>query len=274
VDIAAAHRLLYGDPAIPAALSRLAGLRMDPAEALYLLENRLLEQADLRAGLPDSPPPDTGRFLVYTALKAGQDVGAALLIFADRFSPDPADWPARLREAAGQPATASLFPAGALESVERSLAALRDLPAFLGGGEWDGQAEWDRVERLILTVWFNLAARLHAGARLNWAGLTTARCRRGRPASNIREFRLLARRRGIGTLPAVWNGVRCRRLSPLTALRLAGLIQSVSAREEAGQPVTEMKRMFIPYLDRLTRLLNGPSGEVLKRARALYRELG
>ena len=274
VDVAAAHRLLYGDPAVPATLSKLAGMPMSGQEALYLMENRLLEQADLLKALPDSPSPGTGRFLSYTALKAGQDAGAALLIFANRFSSDPADWPARLRAAADAPETASLFPEGALESIERSLDALRDLAAFLGREEPAGLAEWSRVERLILAVWFNIAARLYPGVPSNWAGLTAARCRRGRTVSNIREFRLLARRSKIGALPAVLMGVLGRRFSPLSAMRLAGLVQSVAGREVAGPEETEMKKMFLPYLDRLTRLLNKPSGDILNRARTLYRELG
>ena len=131
VDVAATHRLLYGDPAVPSSLSNLAEASMEPEEALYLLENRLFEKAELLGALPALLSPGAERYFIYTALKAGQDAGAALLICSNQFSSDPSEWPDRLGESAGAPDTSSLFPENGLESIERSLGAFRDLQSFL-----------------------------------------------------------------------------------------------------------------------------------------------
>jgi predicted nucleotidyltransferase len=273
VDIATNHRLLYGNPAVPAALSSFAGAPMDPGEAMYLLENRMLERAEMFGERPSLLSPGDERYLVYTALKAGLDAGAALLIYSNRFSTDQTEWPERLREASGAPDSSSLFPESGLESIERFLDALWNLQSFMKRPECSYTTEWERAERLILAVWFNIAARVYPGEPTDWVRLVPARCRRGQPLANLREFRLLARRQGIGSLPAVQRGLSCRQLSPLTAMRLSGLVQAVIGRDKDGSDTAGLKKIFPPYLDRLTRLLNQPAGDIFDRTRALYKEL-
>ncbi len=273
VDIAESHWLLFGEAEIPRMMDKLSRASIEKKEALYLLENRMIEKVELFRQVHDSPSPDLERYAIYVALKTCLDAAAAILIFLGLYRSDPAARFHDLREAAKSRVSGALFPHGSLEQIESSYAALQNLQQTLKTEERTYRSVWDDVEPVVLFSWRRLAARIFNVRNDSWDALVLARCRRGELLRNLRELVVLAERKGIGRARALLNGVSCARLSPVESVRLFGLVESVLGFPGAAGETKKIERVFFPYLDRLTRFFGCSEGAVFDRVKRLHGEI-
>lgn len=268
VEIPLAYRMLYGDEEAARQTSRFEASRIGRDEALYLLENRMLESVDLRFRYGDDPAAGVRRWIYYTSLKQCLDVVSAVLIADGVFVCDPDERMALFRERSE--ATGIVLDRQILETIDYAHEHMGQLQRSLQRDSDRFDTVRLRSERALLTAWKNITASLFRKApSVGWERLLALRSRDGSIGANLREAVILSRSRGRGTVPGLrlWTAhphVRVRR-----ALRLAGvceLIQRVTGSEENG----EAPARFLDYLDSLTGVLGVPEGNICRRAATLY----
>ncbi|MEJ2722726.1 MAG: hypothetical protein P8181_16550, partial [bacterium] len=84
VEIETAHRVLYGSTAIPGGSGRFHAAAIQPAEGLYLLENRLSEITRISAETAREGGPAHRRLFHYVLLKSCHDLLTAVSIAVGR----------------------------------------------------------------------------------------------------------------------------------------------------------------------------------------------
>ncbi len=274
VDAYRVHWVLYGDAEIPKMMERISKTPIAKTEALYLLENRLIEKADLFERIRTEGRESLARYAVYAAHKTCIDAGAAALIAAGRYSSDPAVRRQALPAITGDTEGEYLLSCEELDRIEKSLRALTDLQRELGNEARTYDETWRGIESFVRVLWRRLCARtLALKEHTDWVSLVSRRCRVGDTAGNIRSFSILAKRRGFGIMRSLVMGAMNVRFSPVDALRLSGLVQCAVKDPQAGADERELDKEFVPYLDRITRIFGHDDGEVFIRARRLYREI-
>jgi hypothetical protein len=274
VDIAQHHQLLYGDVDIPKMMQSISSSPIDQAEALYLLENRLIEKADLFDRLREDSSEGLGRYALYAAHKTCTDAGMAALIVAKRYGGDAANKRQALNELVGKRVEGNLISTEELEKIRCSEHALADLQHTMENEKRSYIDVWNDIEPFILSLWQRLCARtlkLERATELN--PLVSKRCRSGDTPGNTRSFARLARRRGFGKARSLVLGIINSRFSPMDALRLSGLVQCAVENPQAGGEKHRLNKDIVPYLDRITRIFGRGEGNVFARARKLYREV-
>ncbi|NIM19413.1 MAG: hypothetical protein GTO51_03425 [Candidatus Latescibacteria bacterium] len=272
VEITDSHWVLYGDAGIPEMMRKQSNARIDEKEALYLLENRLIEKERLFARNWTSPSPGLERYAMYTAHKTCMDAGSALLIYLDLYSTSATERLSYIRNAAEYPEIQELLSKDDLDQIERSHQAIEDLQQALQKGDASLGSVWDSVEAVVLALWRGMAARLfQVGDKHSWDELVRTRCCEGDIAGNFRELVVLGKRMELGWWRSLFVGARNMRLSPLDSLRLSGLVAVILERREEGTAALE--RGFIPHLDRLSRAFGHSTGGIFERARELFEKI-
>jgi hypothetical protein len=257
IDLSVNHLLLHGDPSVPAGLRRPDPARMAPAEALYLLENRVAETAGADAGAQGS----AARAVMVQALKARLDVHAAHTIVAGSFAPTLA-------------ARAKLFESGppegldaaARDDVADAYHAARDPAAWFAGRE--AGAERERALRALVRAWCALAGGVLAPhRRVSIEEAVAIRCRAGARIQNARELVRLRRRTGLPAWRAVMAAPGLARVSPRAALRLDALVRRL---HDHGQFDARDYAAHARYLDALTQTFGFADGSQEMRARTMH----
>jgi hypothetical protein len=265
VDLHLNHRMLHGDAGILEKRSLFAPSAIERDEALYLLENRLLETLEL--GVTQGTDESFRRFLYYNALKCEADVLSALLITEGRYDPDPGR---RLDMLQGGGIE---VPGELLRPVERASSSLLDVSCALKEPCGGYEAIVGEAGDVLLAAWRHVASKLYdEQAPASWRRLVAARCRGGGSIRNLRLTRIICRKGGIGlgNWPKLW--FRFRRFDPLISLRAASVCEMRRRREEIPMEEAYPPGM-VEYLDRLCKLFGLVEGGVFERARALYRRL-
>jgi hypothetical protein len=280
VDAFRCHQLLYGDAEIPKMMERVAAKPIDRTEGLYLLENRMIEKADLferiHSGAGEGLANSSGlrRYAIYAAHKTCVDAGTAALIVAASYSSDVDERRRALRGISGDTVGERLLSGRDFDRIDGSLRALAGFQREMEEEKRSFDEVWSGVESFIPELWSRLLARLLAVEGYpGWIYLVSKRCRRGDRAANMRSFSALAGRRGFGKARALIMGAVHSTYSPVEALRCSGLIQCVMDDPNASEDVRGLNEQFVPYLDCVTRIFGHADGDVFTRARRLYREI-
>jgi hypothetical protein len=271
VDISAAHRLVYGRGDIPRMAERLSESGIDIIEALYLIENRLIEMADVLDQIGRGGSHGDRRYVRYVILKGGLDAVTAILIVLARYN---ASRDARIAELAN-PRTRSqiraLVSERSLAHIDLCCSSALDLPRIFRESDeaFDGfRAETDDM---LLDVWMSIARRIHRGEDSDWKGLIAWRCRYGARRRNLRELAVLGRRLPVSPLSLAAGVFKLLRYSPGDVLRMSGLVETLTRRGEGAYRGT-VDPSYNEILDRLTRSFNHTRGTLFQRARAMHRE--
>jgi hypothetical protein len=259
------HRMLFGDPDVPAIASKQIGIYIDQAEALYLLENRLNELASLeiarrRIGTAEGERGD--RYHTFVLCKTGLDVGTASLVYRGEYSPKRSR---RLERLAALAAVGdSEWPGERFEILRRCGDALGKMPAPDWSESVPRVETADAVVSLALTQWMRMAAALYPGGSEDWCDLVLQRCHTGEYASNFRQFRAMTARCGF-TRRALVAGIHLSRYSPIDALRVWGLVEYLKDDAEDRPGVERLVQTLGPFLERLTRACGFSRGELTER---------
>jgi hypothetical protein len=274
VDAFRCHRLLYGDGEIPKLMERVTSKPIDRTEGLYLLENRLIEKADLFERMRPDAGESLRRYAIYAAHKTCVDAGSAALIVAGRYGSDADERKRALQSISGDASEESLLSGGDLERIDKSMQALAGLKHEMENMGRSYEELWSGIEPFIVELWRRLCVRaLAVGGDPGWISLVAKRCLHGETISNMRSFSALAGRRGFGKARSLIMGAVNATYSPLDALRLSGLVQCAMKSPQEGERAGALREEFVPYLERITRILGRGDGGVFSRARGLYREI-
>lgn len=249
VSLAEHHFHVFGDESVFARLREAIGTTVEPPEGMYLLENRIAE-------LPDAVEDGAaGRLYRYCLVKTVLDTVSAFLIGAGKYDRDPV---AALADARETP------PDWNAALVERALAAEDDLAGFLAeDGAGIGR---DAVVDLALAVWRWIAAREFEEDPADWGALVVTRCGIGDYQRNFREFLAMCVARGRSRKRMAWAGAHLSRYSPVSALRLAGLVEALRARSDIDSASRHSLDGIEAYLDRLTDAFGHSDGPLRERA--------
>lgn len=258
IDLPVNHLLLHGDPALPTHLPAPDPGRIAAEEALYLLENRVVElAASERTG--DGPE---GRMALVRSLKARLDVHAAHAIVDGSFAPTLA-----MRAGRFASAPPSSIDAGAREDIASAYRAAADPGAWFP--DQDAAAETEHALRALTLAWRALAPRvLNARADARPETLVALRCRAGRRRENAREAIRLRRVAALPLWRSVVTAAALSRLSPRAALRLDALVRVLHAQ---GNYDARHLAAHGHYVDRLTRRFGFTTGPQEMRVRAMHR---
>lgn len=253
---------LFGQSIGEALEHRFGDGKVAPEEALYLLENRLLEIGDAWAVVQNGE--SERRYADYVVLKGCADVATAVLISRGEFV---AARSRRVNAFLNDDAVNNLVPANGRELVRDCSDCLRDLQAVLADAGDEQRRR--RVETLMIDVWLRIARRVFGSGDL--AGLIETRAAGPGHAGNVRELLVLARRAELNRLRIALGAAPSSRFSPVALLRLSGLIQAVTdTSREAGEGRQDVHRA----LDRLTRLFGYDEGDLFDRAGQVRKAIG
>lgn len=268
------HLLLYGDADIPLRAAASIGSDIASEEALYLLENRLIELLALenrrRAG---EHPVDDG-YYAFVVCKTGLDVATAALIARGMYSASRAERVRLLEAAAGEAgvgeASETEWASRRLDLVKRCAEAFDRMPS----PDWASSLAEDGTENAVvfaaLTQWKRAATEHLSAHSDDWASMVLSRCSIGEYVNNFRRFRALNTRCRFLRRGALAAGIHLARYSPIDALRLSGLTEYLY-RDEPVRPGVEMLEQTLgAYLDRLTRECGFVSGSLAERSFAMY----
>ena len=235
-DLAALHLPLYGDAGRIAGMVPEAGGRMDPAEALYLLENRAWD-----ADEPDATDPAVHRLRRVLSLKLDMDIATAHGIALGLADP-------RVEAAAA-----------------RAIHARDNLASF-----FDNAAAADAEPPIVraCNAWRELAPRVLALPAADGAALVAARCAQGRWIENSRENAQAVRGAGRSRVQAIIGGVRCAQRSARATVRGHAIARALVRVEPAGS-----MRSHLTHLEHVTAALGFRDGTLDDRARAARRAL-
>jgi hypothetical protein len=252
------HRLeLQGESMGDVLEARFKAETIEPLEGLYLLENRLLEVGDARVacGKRTSADDAAARNAMYVALKGCVDVATAVLVAGRGYTGLRSERMKRFNSDELQAARAGLLPEGAVEFINDSAARINDLQDTLAGPVDSGLGT--RVESLLVDAWTCMARRLFKTSA-DVGGLIEIRATGVSQSVNVREFMAMGKRLGHNRLRLAIGALPTSRVSPVDALRMAGLLSALAV----DSPV-------LTALDRLTKVCGFDNGTVLERARAM-----
>lgn len=268
VALAREHVLLHGDDAIFPLLAESIGTTIDPAEGLYLIENRLIE---LAGADPPGSPASVGRFRRVRLLKTIMDVGAATLVGLGCYRTRGEERVEMLRRLAAEPGS-GVSP-GDADLVAWAHRERSDLNRSLAAAN-PPEAELEtRVVDCALNRWKNLAASLEDTDTNDWVTLILNRCRIGDYGNNFKEFLALRTRQGHPRRSALWAGMHLARYAPVETLRLAALMRHVSARLDPAGDGHRSLASVEAFIDRLTASGGFQEGPLDTRALAMFRAI-
>ncbi len=249
---------LFGDRTLLDALAPLEARRIAPAEALYLLENRIAELSWLAT--PADPAQE--RFARVQALKARLDIAAAHLIAEGGYASS-----VQGRVDAIRARTPAAMSARARADIEAAFADYGRLDGYVGAG--GGSAEVARAVMLAADAWRALAARV-LGAGGDVVAQVNRRCGQGRRWGNYREFVRLRHASGVSRAQSAVRGLRFASFSPRVALRTHPLVAELRRAEPGSAPgLAALER----YVERLTTVLGFADGSVARRTAAAHRAI-
>lgn len=233
---------------------RVGESAMNPAEALYLLENRSSELA--RA---EFITPEARRTAAVLALKTRIDVATAHLIASGVAVASRAACRAAI--AAGRAGDTDL--SDARNAFEQS----DNLAAYLAGANAEHATVTART--FAARAWGAIAMRTTGAPAL--AGAVLDRCAMGRTTENAREFLQLRRRAGLGLGRALVLGTRFRLFSPRAALRVHAVAEQIAG--DANARVGSSLQPLLDYCDALSVCLGEREGDRARRAALALRRI-
>jgi hypothetical protein len=258
LGLAVHHVLLHGDATIPAGLAASHARGPRAEEALYLLENRVLE-----LGEEGGAPRDDARtrLQLLRALKSWLDVHSAHAIVAGAFAPTLVERAVLL--ASNPPLTLDTEERAALRDAYRGA---RDVTAWFSGR--DAALETERARGALARAWCVLAPVVLDARQVAVGPLVARRCRSGAFVSNgieaMRLRRFVRPSRARAVMAAPWLCAR----SPRAALRMDALVRQLRAegRLDASSFASHGR-----YVERLTARFGFAAGEIEMRVRNLHR---
>jgi hypothetical protein len=279
VEIRESHAVLYGNEETPLKTSKFSASLIEPAEGLYLLENRLSEIAVLREEAKREGSSGFARYLRYSLLKSCADAGSAVLILLGRFHPGRGERLKSFRTALARGELEGLMPEGSAERIESSFDGLSRLQETLESGPLGdspgGGADERTEEKTLLGVWKRIAGRIAPEAPGEWAALLEWRCKAGRWVANARELAALAGRGSLSRAHVLIHSAQLARFSPVDSLRLWGLAVALAETDRSGgdpRACDAAAKRFIAHLDDLTKTFRYANGSVFDRARRMFEE--
>jgi len=257
------HIVLHGDPDIPRRAGEQIGDRIVAAEALYLLENRLIELASI-----EDDRGDGGRLRAFTVCKTGLDVATAALIVAGRYHPRRSE---RLQRVATLAEAPDAGWSGERLGVVRACGERLDrMPSRDWADGLDTDEMTESVVAIALDEWKRIAAGTLQAKPDDWGDLVLRRCHAGDYIGNFRQFRALNARCGFIRRGAIGARVHVSRHSPVDALRLSALVDYLSRGTPLQPDVARLAQTLGPYLDRLTHECGFTKGSLSERAREMH----
>jgi len=260
VALAERHIHLWGDRQIYNEMRARIGAAIDPAEALYLIENRLAELASLAA---DEGGP-ARRLASTLRLKTYIDVAAAYAIASGRYDGSRG---AVLRAVAAL-AQAGGVPEAHASRCEQAALYLRTLGDYLLG-EGDREVE-TRAETTALEAWKRIAGERYGLPEEEWMEMLERRCHRGQHAGNFKQFVAMRRRMGRTRPRSMWEGMHLTMFAPVDALRVASLAEAARGGRAEGGAVP-VPGAYGAFVERLTGTCGFVDGSLGARARAMHR---
>lgn len=270
VEIPKRFRMLYGREDIVERTRRFDASNIDREEALYLLENRLMEEASLRARPVDTQTDGCARSAFYASLKHCLDAVSAVLIAEGAFVCGLDDRMKLFRSRSAVPG----FVLGkeSLDLIDYACRHLGNLQEAMRSesGRFDDVQR--RSEELLLTAWKAVAASIFESAPSGgWEELLRMRCGARSLESALRESVVVSRRCGKGLRTGVSLWCRYPKIRPTAALRLSGLCEIMGELGDAkfGTPPGRL----VAYLNSMTSSLGFSDGSLFNRTRELSRRL-
>jgi hypothetical protein len=270
VEIPLHFRMLYGREDIVRRTRRFDVSAIRRHESLYLLENRLREEAGLCARLKEDASDGFMRSMFYTSLKHCLDVVSALLIAEGRYVCD-IDERVRLFESRGT--DVDIAPGReAIETIKYARTHLRNLQAAMRSERERFETVRRQSEMLLLTTWKSIAAAIFEKGRwTGWDELLERRLRAESPARALKESIVVSRRCGRPLMTGVSLWTKRPRARVTAALRCSGLGEILAQRggTELGAPPDR----FIAYLNAVTFALGDAGDGLFDRSRKLFERL-
>lgn len=258
VGLADHHYHVFGDESVYDRLREAIGATVESTEGMYLLENRIAEMPG-HVATADEPQ---GRLARYRLVRTVLDTATALLIGAGRYDGSPVT----VEALAALPGTP---PGWDPELTRRALAAQADLASFFAGGG-EAIARDDAVD-LALAVWRWIGAREFDEDPADWAAIVVKRCHIGDYPHNFREFLAMSAARGRSRKRMAWSGAHLSRYSPVTALRLFGLVEMLRRRDDIDVVSRRTLESVEAYVERLTDAFGCSDGSLAERVARMRR---
>ncbi len=252
--------------------------KIEPAEALYLVENRLLEMCALADRIEKNTESDGfRRYVRYVLLKSSFDTASSVLIVLGRFHPSRAERMRRIRDAVSSGDCARLMPEDECGRFASWYGDLSDLQAALERTPAADRPAFDDAARTLLENWRRTASYISGLPASDWNALFEWRCKAGRWVRNARELSVLARRRSVPRYRVLRRAGRLARLSPVDVLRLSGAARMLARQETAGGAARGSLASgrtdgYMGVVDGLTRVFGYGRGEVFARARRMFED--
>lgn len=266
------HVMLYGDSDIPVRAAARIGSDIAVEEALYLLENRLIELAEFQsARRRQSTAATNDGYYAFVVCKTGLDVATAALVARGMYTPHRAEGVQWLTDSKDTLETDANWTSQRLGVVTRCAEAIARMPS----ADWSHGVLADgavgAVVSAALTQWNRIAARSMNVSPPKWSKMVLTRCYIGDYINNLRKFRAMNTRCRFKQRGALAAGIHLSRYSPLDALRLSGLTEYLSGEPGIETEVETLKQTLGAFLDRLTRECGFVDGSLAERSCAMYR---
>jgi hypothetical protein len=277
VEIAGSHVALHGDAEIPALARKFRASEIEPAEALYLVENRLLEMCALADRLDKTAGDGFRRYARYVLLKSSFDAAASVLIALGRFHPSRAERVRRIQDAVSSGECFRLLPEDACGRVASWYGELSDLQGALEKSGPPDRPAFEEAARILLENWRRTASYISGLSTVDWNALFEWRCKARRWVGNARELSALARRRSVPRIRVLRRAGSLARLSPVDSLRLSGAARMLLRYETTGGAprasfAPGMTDGYMDVVGGLTRAFGYSEGDVFERARRMFED--
>ena len=274
VGIAHNHRVIFGSKDVPRDLELLAATPIDPEEALYLLEHRLLESHEVAEHESGSVSTASWRrYAHYVTLKSCLDAMSAVLIVCGRYVPSRDERVHVFSSDELRPCVEGLLPDDVLGTVQECARQMQDLQEALSGDPACFTPVRADVERLLLRLWKRIDDRTSGHPGNRWYDAIRRRTTGATTRGHLRDLMVLARRRSLSRPRVALHARQLARFSPVDMLRLTGLVESLLSQigdEVVDQPI---EKDFVSALEGLTREFGFRSGSIFQRGRAMYRAI-
>ena len=292
VEISASHVLLHGDGKIPNRVYDAIGGDIPADEALYLIENRLNELAEVADRLESEPdteesadggaPPaeeastsrsraGLSRYAAYVALKSGLDLASASLIALGRYHISAKERMKLFLDEESQAELAAFAPEDMGACVEDSRKSLARLKKFLTSEDANFAEAHSRVENALTQLWKGIAQRIYADENAGWDDLIARRCGAGMRDANVRQFLLLGRRMALPRAATYARAIQLAFLSPLETMRLAGLVEAVLTHRGDELRPEQIEHTYTRILEGLSHAFHYSDGNLFQRGRAMFK---
>jgi hypothetical protein len=274
VDLADHYSMLYGDASIPVDTANFISREIDPAEGLYLIENRLMELAEYKRILRDAADRDAAdRLTAFLCCKTGMDAVSSALIAIGRYDSSRVNRTKAFEASIAGGELAQWFDDEQLSFIEKCRCARERQPRHVDRPVESLEQMEAAAVALALNTWKHVAERHFPGSRGDWRTMILKRCRLGEYISNFRQFMVVSRRCGVKRAGSVKAGIHVARYRPLEMLRLYALIKYLCDNEETRSHGREIKQQIEPAIDKLTRICGFRLGTLAERTCEMYRAI-